>query len=117
MDLAELAKALVGGDHLVARQWVLDAAAEQFDWSSVSVPVALTREEMAVAAGVVELMASRAGATPPTWTDTVKPLDEPLHLVPSTKTMRRTRELCETCGPEGLRRRKVMALPNLLTFA
>src|SRR5580658_9711664 len=117
MVLAELAHALVHGEHLRARQWVLDAADEGFDWSSVPEPAGLPREEMAVAAGVAELMAARAGTRPPTWTKAVGPLDEPLLLVPSAKTMRRTRELCEREGPEGLRMRRVMALPNVLTFA
>lgn len=117
MVLADLAHALVGGDHLRARQWVLDATEEAFDWSCVPEPAALSREEMAVAAGVVELMASRSGAKAPPWTEAVGPPDEPLLLVPSAQTMRRTRELCEREGPEGLRRRRVMALPNVLTFA
>ena len=117
MALADLAQALVAGEHLRARQWVLDANAQGFNWSRVPEPSGLSREEMAVAAGVVELMASREGTTAPAWTDAVGPLDEPLHLVPSTRTLRRTRELCAQHGPEGLRRRGVMALPNMLTFA
>jgi hypothetical protein len=117
MVLADLAHALVRGEHLRARQWVLDSADEGFDWSAVPEPTSLPREEMAVAAGVVELMAARAGTDAPAWTKGVGPLDEPLLLVPSARTMRRTRELCEREGPEGLRRRRVMALPNVLTFA
>ena len=117
MVLADLARALVHGEHLRARQWALDAAADGFDWSVVPEPAGLPREETAVAAGVVELMAARAGVPPPAWTATVGPLDEPLLLVPSARTMRRTLELCEREGPEGLRRRRVMALPNVLTFA
>ena len=114
--LPDLARALVAGEHLRARQWVLDATAQGFDWSCAPEPTSLSRQEMAVAAGV-ELMALRSGTTPPTWTGSVGPLDEALYLVPSSRTMRRTRELCEQRGPEGLRRRKVMALPNVLTFA
>jgi hypothetical protein len=117
MVLADLARALVHGEHLRARQWVLDASEHRFDWSAVPEPAGLTREEMAVAAGVVELMAMRADTSPPAWTSRVGPLDEPLLLVPSARTMRRTRELCEREGPEGLRRRGVVALPNVLTFA
>ncbi len=117
MLLADLARALVAGDHLRARQWVLDATAEGFDWSSVPAPLSLSKQELAVAAGVAELMATRAGTTAPPWTETVGPLEEFLYLAPSSRTMRRTRELCEQEGLEGLRRRRVMALPNVLTFA
>ncbi len=117
LALADLARALVTGEHLRARQWVLDAETLGFDWSRVAEPSGLSREEMAVAAGVVELMSSRQGTTAPAWTSAVGPLDEPLHLVPSTRTLRRTRDLCAQHGPEGLRRRGVMALPNMLTFA
>ena len=117
MKLADLAQAMVHGDDLLARQWVLDAAAVGFEWSTVEEPVGLTREERVVAAGVVEMMAARAGTVPAAWTAAVSPLDEALFLVPSARTMRRTRELCEREGPEGLRRRRVLALPNLLTFA
>src|ERR1041384_1189284 len=68
MDLRELVSALLNGDLLTARQCVIDARRENVVWAYVEQPHDLDEQQLPVAAGVVELLASRAGQQPPTWT-------------------------------------------------
>ena len=117
MDLRDLVQALLRRDALVARQWVADAGRESIVWSDVPRPVGCTAQELAVAAGVVELFASRADQIPPPWTATVSHAPAPVYLVRAAETMPRLRRLCETEGPEPLRWRHVFAPPEFLTMA
>ena len=111
MDLRDLVQALLRRDALTARQWVADAARESIVWSDVPRPVGCTALELAVAAGIVELFASRADQRPPPWTATVSHAPAPVYLVRAAETMPRLRRLCETEGPEPLRWRHVFAPP------
>ena len=117
MDLRDLVQALLRRDALTARQWVADAGRESMVWSDVPRPVGWTALELAVAAGVVELLASRADQIPPQWTATVGEAPAPVYLVRAAETMPRLRRLCETEGPEPLRWRHVFAPPEFLTIA
>lgn len=117
MDLAELVRAMLDGQSLEVRQQIADAIHAGVDWSAVPQPGGLSDDEAAVAAGLVELMAARAHASPPAWTAGVGAASKPIYLVASARTMRRTRELCETHGPVSFRGRRILALPNCYTFA
>ncbi len=117
MDLAELVRAMIDGQSLEVRQQIADALHAGFDWSAVPEPSGLSDNEAAVAAGLVELMAARTHTSPPAWTAPVGAASEPIYLVASARTMRRTRELCETHGPLSFRKRRILALPNCYTFA
>ena len=117
MDLGDLVRALLRRDALTARQWVADAAREAMVWTDVPRPIGWTALELAVAAGVVELLASRAKQPPPPWTATVRETPVPVYLVSAAETMPRLRRLCETEGPESLRWRHVFAPPEFLTIA
>jgi hypothetical protein len=117
MDFNELITALVDGDMLTARQWVADATRARIVWVDVVRPQDLSPEELAIAAGIAELLASRSGEPPPAWTADVLPAPEPVYLVRAARHFPRLRQLCEQEGPEPLRRRRVLAPPEFLTAA
>ncbi len=117
VELLDLVRALLQGDALTARQWVADAYRAGVDWSGVPRPVGLMEAEMAVAAGIVELLAQRANQPAPAWAANVPPALEPVFLVRAAMTLPRLRRLCEEEGPEPLRKRKILAPPDFLTAA
>ena len=117
MDLLDLVDALLAHDALRARAWVLESHRRHFEWCGVLRPDGLDRVGMAVAAGIAELLAQRAGQQPPSWTTGVAGLDEPVFLVRAAAVMPRLRRLCESEGPEPLRSRGVLAPPDFLTAA
>ena len=117
MDLHDLVGALLARDTLRARQWAADAAREAVIWTDVPPPIGWSAMELAVAAGVVELFASRSHQAPPSWTATVGCAPDPLYLVRAAETMPRLRRSCETEGPEPLRVRRIYAPPGFLTAA
>src|SRR5262245_16838513 len=99
MKLSELVSALLSYDTLAARQWVADARREGLCWTDVPEPQGLDSVGMAVAAGIAELLAERAGQPPPRWTVMVPSTREPVFLVRSVDKMPRLRFLCEQEGP------------------
>lgn len=117
MDLLELVEALRSHDGLRARQWVIDAGRVGLDHSSLPRPTGVDRLGLAIAAGVVELPASRAGQEAPSWTASVPALDEPFHLVRAAATMPRLRRLFEEEGALARRSRGLLAPPEFLTAA
>ena len=117
MKVSDLVAALLRYDTLSARQWVADAKRASFDWSTVERLPALSETELALAAGVVELLAHRAGQSPPAWTRDVAEAPERVFLVKAAESMRRLRALCESEGPEPLRVRRFLAPPDFLQIA
>lgn len=117
MDVPELVHALLAGDLLTARQCVADAQRTHVRWEQLEQPRGLSDREMSVAAGIVELLASRTGGTPPPWTKTVGAVREPLILDPGLEQMPRSFARAKTAGPEPLRRRNLIALPDFLDVA
>jgi hypothetical protein len=117
MRLEDLVRALVSYDAITARQWVADASRAHLQWRDVPLPAGLDRIGLAVAAGVAETLAERAGQSAPEWAHDVPELAEPFLLVRAAATMPRLRHLCETEGPEPLRRRRLLAPPEFLTAA
>ncbi len=117
MQVEDLVQALLRFDALTARQWVSDARRANIDWPAVPEPSMLDASGRVVAAGVVEMLAARAGAVPPGWTANVGSAAEPILLVRAAGSMPRLRRLCEVEGPEPLRRRGVLAPPDFLTAA
>jgi hypothetical protein len=117
MDIKGLVHALLAGDLLTARQCVADAHRMQVQWNQVEQPSGLTELEMSVAAGLIELLASRTGATPPPWTRTVGAVREPVVLDPGLEQMPRSFARACTAGPEPLRRRNLVASPDFLDVA
>jgi hypothetical protein len=117
MDVPELVHALLAGDLLTARQCVADARRTHFRWEHLEHPQGLSEREMSVAAGIVELLASRAGDPPPPWTKSVGALREPLILDPGLEQMPRSFARAKSSGPESLRKRNLIAMPDFLDVA
>ena len=117
MQIQTLIEALMSFDVLKARQWVADAMRMPIRWSEVARPPGLDAERLAVAAGVVELLAERFGQQSPSWTVEVGESPRRIYLVRAAQSMPRLRQLCEREGPEPLRRRRIMAPPEFLTVA
>jgi len=117
MDLRDLVRALLSFETLAARQWVADARRSGLVWAELPAPAGLDATERAVAAGMAELLASRAGEAAPAWAAAVPAAPERLFLVRAAADMPRLRAACEQEGPEPLRRRGLMAPPEFLTIA
>ena len=117
MDLRDLVRFLLGHEVLAARQWVADASRSHLSWTSLSRPQGLDPVGLVVAAGVVELLAARAGQAPPPWTRSIGAAPAPVLLVRAAAHLPRLRRLCEEEGPEPLRRRGILAPPEFLTAA
>lgn len=117
VQLEKIAASILGGDSLGARSLVQDWLADAPDLRDAECPETADAKILAVAASVVELLAERSGQAPPEWTKFVAPLAEPLFLVREAKTMPRTRALCEREAPAPLRKRRLFAPPNYLSFA
>jgi len=117
MDLRSLVEAVLGGDLLTARQWVSDARRERVRWSTLPLPHDLSDRQLTVAAALVELFAQRAGEQPPPWSGTVGGEREPIVLDPGLEEMPRSFALAKAAGPEPLRRRNLVALPDFLEVA
>jgi hypothetical protein len=117
MDLPELVRAILAGDLLAARQCVADAYREHVRWDQVERPDALDDRDLAVAAGLVELLSSRGGMNPPAWTAAVGPVREAIILDPGLEQMPRSFAHAKSNGPEPLRRRNLVALPDFLVVA
>lgn len=117
MAIPEIVHALLAGDLLTARQWVADAMRAHLEWDRLERPRDLTDVEMSVAAAIVELLASRAGATPPAWTADVGAVRDMLVLDPGLEEMPRSFAHAKLTAPESLRRRNIVALPDFLDVA
>ena len=117
MDLHELVHAILAGDLLTARQCVADAQRANVAWGRLEQPRGLDDREMSVAAGLVELFAARAGDTPPPWTKAIGPVPEVLVLDPGLEKMPRSFARAKAAGPEPLRKRNLIALPDFLDVA
>lgn len=117
MDIPELVHAILNGDLLTARQWVADAHRVGTHWERLPRPRGLTDREMSVAAGIVELLASRSGGPPPVWTKSVGAVRDLLILDPGLEQMPRSFARARTAAPEPLRKRNLIALPDFLDVA
>jgi hypothetical protein len=116
MDLGELVRALMRFEARAARQWVADALARKTAWADLPRPEGLTESELCVAAGVVELLASREHATAPDWTGAVGAAPEVIWLIRVDGRPRLRQRLLSEC-PEPLRRRRVFAPDGFLSVA
>jgi len=114
MDPGDLARALLAGDTLSARQWVKDAHRARLDYASLASPSGLDATGYSLAAALVELLAARAGQRSPPWAAGAGPAPSPVWLVPSAARHPALRARCEEHGPEPLRRRRFFAMPDFL---
>jgi hypothetical protein len=72
--------------------------------------------QLAIAAGLLELFATRRGQAAPTWVKNFSS-PTPFFLVAAAERMPRLRQLCEMDAPVELRKRGLFAPPNFLEFA
>jgi hypothetical protein len=112
----ELAEVAVSGDALHLRSVAQDWLRENRRFDAVSPPTTQDPTRLAVAAALVEMFAERAGQSAPDWTRDVGEASEPLFLLREAKTMKRLHKLCEEQSPLPLRRRRIYAPPNFLSF-
>jgi hypothetical protein len=117
MELHELVRAVLAGDLIAARQFVADAQRMNPHWEQLEQPLGLSDRELTVAAGITELLALRAGGTPPLWTQAVGPAREMIVLDPGLEQMPRSFARAKNSGPEALRKRNLIALPDFLSVA
>lgn len=117
MEVRDLVRALLAFRALDAREWVAEAGRRRLRWSYVAAPTDLSEDELALAAGLVELLAERAKQQPPPWTRGVGASRTPVYLVRAAESMPRLRASCEREGPEQLRSRGFFAPPEFLTTA
>lgn len=117
MDIRDLVHALVLGNLLTARQWVADARRLNLDWKTIPEPADLSGSHAAIAAGMVELFAERSGAAAPEWTSRIGAVHEMLILDPGLERMPRSFARAMANGPEALRKRNLVALPEFLEVA
>ena len=117
MDVRELVDAVIAGDLVTARQWVADAYRARIRWEDLRCPTELSDENAAVAAGLVELLATRAGVQPPSWTTSVGAIPNEIVLDPGLDQMPRSFAYARAAGPEPLRKRNLVALPDFLDVA
>lgn len=117
MEVHDLVRALLSGNLIAARQIVADAHRMNVVWERVEQPLGLTDRELAVAAGITELLAARAGGKPPSWTKSVGASREMVVLDPGLDQMPRSFARAKNSGPEPLRSRNIIALPDFLAVA
>ena len=117
MDIRNLVSALLAGDLIAARQFVADAQRIGLQWNRLERPADMNDRELPVAAGVVELLAARAGTPPPPWTSTVGAVGELLVLDPGLEKMPRSFERARVAGPVSLRKRNIVASADFLDVA
>lgn len=84
---------------------------------SVSRPQTDDPRLLALAAGLLELLALHTNQAAPAWTDEIGGSPEPIFLLETAMRMKRLRDLCERESPEPLRKRNLYAPPDFLTFA
>ncbi|HKR65091.1 MAG TPA: hypothetical protein VJZ00_15260 [Thermoanaerobaculia bacterium] len=110
-------RSVVTGDLLAARQWIADARRERFDWSACPQPDGSSDLELAIGAGLVELLAQRDGIEPPSWAKEIGPHEDLVILDPGLDKMPRSFTRAKESGPEPLRKRNLIALPDFLDVA
>jgi hypothetical protein len=108
-------KSILSGRPLDARQWVADAKRSGVRFDRMPKPQLSDSVELALAAGITELLASREHQAAPSWTSEIGTL-APFYIGKLAQ-MPRSAEDARCNGPEPLRRRNVFASPNFLSIA
>lgn len=111
-----LSTAALRGEILELRQLAQALAADPASITRLPPPGVEDHTLRAIAASLVELLATRAGVKPPAWTSAVPGLSERLFLLRSVAKMPRLRAACERESPEPLKKRNLLAPANYLQF-
>jgi hypothetical protein len=75
-----LIKSILGGRPLDARQWIADAKRSGVRFDLMPKPQLCDSVELALAAGITELLASREHQSAPSWTREIGKLAEPFYI-------------------------------------
>jgi hypothetical protein len=111
-----LAEAALSRDHLKLRSLAQELVRTSSHLGLIPRPDTDDPYLLALAAGLLELLAIRTGQQAPAWTSEVGSSPEPFFLLQSAAQMKRLRELCHRESPEPLRKRSLYAPPNFLSF-
>jgi len=117
VKLEQIAETALAGEALRLRSLVQDWLVQNPRINNSKPPESNDPDIWAAAAGLVELLALRAGQSPPAWTAKVGAMRKPVYLVKSAGTMPRLRRECEIESPLPLRRRGLYAPAQFLSFA
>ncbi|MCE7982747.1 MAG: hypothetical protein DYG89_16305 [Caldilinea sp. CFX5] len=117
VKIEEIATAALAGESLLVRALVQDFLRQHPKLTEVPRPQATDERIIALAAGLLELFATRSQQTPPLWTAQIGAIREPIFLTKAAYQMRRLRELCLTESPEPLRKRQFYVTPDYLEYA
>ncbi len=117
VTLEDLAKTALERDSLHLRSLALDFIREHPELVSIPRPLTDDQQILATAAALLELLAQRNGQPAPDWTREIGAVPEPVFLLEAATHMKRLRALCESEAPEPLRKRRLYAPPDFLTFA
>jgi hypothetical protein len=115
-DLEILAQAAAKRDSLQLRALTLEFLKNHEELEQIIIPDTEDKKLLAIAAGLLELFASRVGQNAPAWVNTIGST-EPFFLVAAAERMPRLRELCLTQSPPELQKHGLYAPPNFLEFA
>ncbi len=117
MDPVELARAAIELRTLDLREWVNESLRRREPLSETPAPETPDETVRAVAAALIELLASHRHEPPPAWTRDVPGLEQPLWLTPFAQRFPSLARRCVEHGPDPLRKRNVYAMPDYLTVA
>jgi hypothetical protein len=112
-----LVEAALQRDNLQLRRLAQDLLHSETRLAHVPKPQTHDQRALAVAAALLELLAERSGQPAPAWTDNIGAAAEPMFLLEAATRMSHLRTLCETEAPLPLKKRRLYAPPNFLTFA
>ena len=116
VTIEQVAEAILHQDAIVVRDMVQRFLQQQPTLVHITLPQTDDPQRLAISAALLELFAERSQQAPPSWTQTIPALSEPLYLVRAAHHMKRLRTLCETQAPPPLRKRRLYAPPNYLQF-
>lgn len=117
VTLESIAGAALRRDNLVLRSLTQDFLREHPRLNAIPRPKTTNSQLLTIAAALLELFALRTGQDAPSWTREIGAMSEPMFLVEAATRMRNLRTLCELEFPEPLRKRRIYAPPEFLTFA
>ena len=117
ISATDLASAALNRDALQLRSLVQDLVRSSQRLADLPMPNTQNSQLLAVAAGIVELLAVRTGQPAPNWTASIGAAAEPYFLVAAAERLPSLRQLCQDESPEPLKRRRLFAPPNFLTWA
>ena len=117
VTLESVADAAWRRDSLELRRLTQDFLRDHPRLDEVPRPTTTNLQLLTVAAALVELFALRAGQRYPSWTLEIGAMPTPMYLLEAASRMKNLRKLCELESPEPLRKRRLYAPPQFLTFA